>query len=92
MLPNGLYQSYDDGDFFNTENNLSSSTCSLINKNPDGSFKEVDSIIYFSNKKLRYIWEDDLQQFVKLSGLDENVECSYFYHQQGLSSTDQEKR
>ncbi|XP_015781531.1 probable cation-transporting ATPase 13A3 isoform X2 [Tetranychus urticae] len=58
----------------------------------DGAFRDADCFLYFDNKRIRYIWDEESQQFVKLSGLDKNVDCSFFYHQHGLSPEEQSKR
>lgn len=65
---------------------------SVVLNNSDGTFKDVDCVTYFENKKVRYIWVEEKQEFVKLTGLDVNVDCSFFYKQKGLSSSEQEKR
>ncbi|KAJ6225589.1 hypothetical protein RDWZM_004134 [Blomia tropicalis] len=45
----------------------------------DGNFENVNSILYFENKKVRYIWDNDVREFIKLHGLDKDVKCTYFY-------------
>lgn len=61
----------------------------LVRPGPEGQFKITDSLLYFDNKKVRYIWDSTLKIFVKLRGLDKNVPCSFFHHQTGLSALDQ---
>ncbi|XP_067135082.1 polyamine-transporting ATPase 13A3 isoform X1 [Centruroides vittatus] len=61
----------------------------LVQPGSEGQFEITDSLLYFDNKKVRYIWDSTLKIFVKLRGLDRNVPCSFFHHQTGLSSTEQ---
>lgn len=58
----------------------------------NGTFESVTSLTYFDNKKVRYIWQDEKKEFVKLTGLDKNVPCTYFYQQHGLSACEQANR
>ncbi|XP_076085924.1 polyamine-transporting ATPase 13A3-like isoform X2 [Mytilus galloprovincialis] len=51
-----------------------------------------DSLVkYFMVKKVKYVWNTEKSDFLKLKGLDENM-CSFFHESQGLSYTDQIKR
>ncbi|KAJ6225512.1 hypothetical protein RDWZM_004057 [Blomia tropicalis] len=45
----------------------------------NGNFENVNSILYFENKKVRYIWDNDVREFIKLHGLDKDIKCTYFY-------------
>ncbi|KAJ6221346.1 hypothetical protein RDWZM_007158 [Blomia tropicalis] len=56
------------------------------------NFANVNSIIYFENKKDRCIWNNDVREFIKLRGLNKDIKCIYFYQQKGLSSEDQKRR
>ncbi|XP_053210773.1 polyamine-transporting ATPase 13A3-like isoform X2 [Panonychus citri] len=76
----------------NSPTNHWSSSFDKPKKRSDGAFRDADCFSYFDNKRLRYIWDEESQSFVKLSGLDRNVDCSFFYHQHGLSPADQSKR
>lgn len=50
---------------------------------------EVDTVRYFSCRKIRFIWDPDLSQFYRLNGLDNEVPTSYFHQEKGLSSLEQ---
>ncbi|XP_074601834.1 polyamine-transporting ATPase anne boleyn isoform X2 [Brevipalpus obovatus] len=63
-----------------------------IYKSSEGGLGEPQDIIFFENKRLRYIWMNERQEFIRLSGLDVNVDCSFFYRQRGLSPLEQEER
>jgi len=43
----------------------------------------------FSYKKLRYVWDDEKRQFLRLNGLDALVDASCFHAQVGLSAYQQ---
>ena len=58
----------------------------------NGEFENVSSIIFFENKKVRYIWDKNLKEFCKIRGLDKDINCTYFYHQKGLSAEEQKRR
>lgn len=48
------------------------------------------SVRFFENKKVRYIWDDKINNFVKLRGLDKNVSFSQLQKMtQGLSKSEQ---
>lgn len=55
-------------------------------------FESSDSLRYFDNKKIRYLWNFENLEFEKLYGLDRNVVCSAFYQQNGLTANEQLKR
>ncbi len=55
-------------------------------------FESSDSLRYFDNKKIRYLWNFENLEFEKLYGLDRNVVCSAFYQQNGLTADEQLKR
>lgn len=80
--------------FYSQNENLDSttngSTFELLK--PNGQFEKVNSIVYFDNKKVRYVWDDDLKEFVKVTGLEKNVYCTYFYTQKGLDANRQKQR
>lgn len=67
-------------------------TIELLKPDGKGKFDAVDHLIFFVNKKVKYIWDDKLNQFTRVTGLDCNVPCSYFYSHNGLSVQDQENR
>jgi hypothetical protein len=55
-------------------------------------FESSDSLRYFDNKKIRYLWNFENLEFEKLYGLDRNVVCSAFHQQNGLTADEQLKR
>ncbi|UXI19428.1 aspartate aminotransferase [Sarcoptes scabiei] len=65
---------------------------SILLPGSNGCFNKVDSMIYFENKKVRYVWDKDLKEFVKIRGLDRNIKCTYFYNQKGLQEKEQSLR
>jgi len=67
-------------------------TIELLKPDGKGNFEVVDHLIYFVNKKVKYIWDEKLNQFIRVTGLDCNVACSYFYSHNGLSIQEQENR
>ena len=42
----------------------------------NGNFENVNSILYFENKKVRYIWDNDVRELIKLHGLDKDIKCT----------------
>lgn len=58
----------------------------------NGEFERTTSIIYFENKKVRYIWEKEAKEFVRIRGLDQDINCTYFYKQKGLGAGEQKRR
>ena len=67
-------------------------TIDLLKPDGRGKFEVVDHLIYFVNKKVKYIWDDQQNQFTRVTGLDSNMPCSYFYSNNGLSVQEQENR
>lgn len=63
----------------------------LLWPGPQGKLQEVDSIQFFENKKIKYLWDSKTKEYVKLRGL-ELVPCSYFYQQRGLLVSEQCQR
>ncbi|XP_050051478.1 polyamine-transporting ATPase 13A3 [Dermacentor andersoni] len=61
----------------------------LVMLKPGGSMQPAERLVYFENKKIRYIWDDELKAFARLRGFDKNVPCSYFHQQKGLSLQEQ---
>ncbi|XP_037566605.2 LOW QUALITY PROTEIN: polyamine-transporting ATPase 13A3-like [Dermacentor silvarum] len=61
----------------------------LVMLKPGGTLQPAESLVYFENKKIRYIWDDELKAFARLRGFDKNVPCSYFHQQKGLSLQEQ---
>ncbi|XP_055595755.1 polyamine-transporting ATPase 13A3 [Uranotaenia lowii] len=57
-----------------------------------GKFEHVTSIRYFSCKKLRYIWNQETNKFVKLKGLDVEVPSVAIHQNKGLSGYEQNIR
>lgn len=65
----------------------------LLLPKEDGSFESVDSITFFDNKKVRYIWSPERKNFVKVPSLDSlELECSFFHRLEGLTPEEQDKR
>ncbi|XP_075743945.1 putative cation-transporting ATPase 13A5 [Rhipicephalus microplus] len=61
----------------------------LVILKPGGSLQSIEELVYFENKKIRYIWDAELKAFTRLRGFDKNVACSYFHQQKGLSLPEQ---
>ncbi|XP_077509717.1 polyamine-transporting ATPase anne boleyn isoform X2 [Amblyomma americanum] len=61
----------------------------LVTLKPGGSLQSTDRLVYFENKKIRYIWDGDIKAFARLRGFDRNVPCSYFHQQKGISLQEQ---
>ncbi|XP_054165291.1 polyamine-transporting ATPase 13A3-like isoform X2 [Oppia nitens] len=72
--------------------NNSETTNSLVIPKPRGVFESTNSLTYFENKKVRYVWDSDERVFFKVRGLDSDIYCSYFYQQKGLTADEQETR
>lgn len=70
------------------------SVCSreLLRPRGNGTFETVETLTYFDNKKLRYIWNAYDEVFTKVPSLDNDIEVNYFYRQDGLPVSEQEKR
>ncbi|GAB1603544.1 probable cation-transporting ATPase 13A3 [Argonauta hians] len=52
----------------------------------------IQSVQYFVNKKLKYIWDSELGNYKKLRGLEEKTSLSFFHECKGLSSDEVIKR
>ncbi|RWS13255.1 cation-transporting ATPase 13A3-like protein [Dinothrombium tinctorium] len=65
---------------------------SFLMLNSNGNFKATNSIKFFENKKVRYLWDSDTSTFSKLTGLDNDIPCSYFHQQSGLNEEEQLQR
>lgn len=61
----------------------------LVTVNMGGALQPTECLVYFENKKIRYIWDPEVKAFSRLRGLDGNVPCSYFHQQNGLSLKEQ---
>ncbi|XP_014218278.1 probable cation-transporting ATPase 13A3 isoform X2 [Copidosoma floridanum] len=57
-----------------------------------GHFKEAQSIVMFTCKKLIYIWDTDRCEYLKLRGLDTGVLSSTLHQTPGLSAAQQSMR
>ena len=88
MSANSLKFEYSKG----KDSDNSSPTYNLIKPKPKGAFEATNCLVYFENKKVRYIWDTERREFVKVRGLDKHVYSSYFYQQKGLSLEEQNKR
>ncbi|XP_067658153.1 polyamine-transporting ATPase 13A3-like isoform X1 [Haliotis asinina] len=51
-----------------------------------------NKINYFITKKVKYIWDPERDEFIRLKGLEKDNPCSYFYQLKGLSYEDQQRR
>ena len=58
----------------------------------NGVFEPVDELVYFDSKKIRYIWNPEGENYIKVESLDVNTECSTFHRLNGLTTQEQEKR
>jgi cation-transporting ATPase 13A3/4/5 len=67
-------------------------THDLLRPRPNGLFEKVESITFFDNKKVRYLWSPDAGKFVRVSSFDKNIPCAYFHTQNGLSRDEQDRR
>ncbi|CAG2100693.1 unnamed protein product [Medioppia subpectinata] len=72
--------------------NNSNPSHSLVRPQPNGVFELTNTLTFFENKKVRYIWESEKGQFFKVRGLDSDIYCSYFYQQKGLIIEEQDSR
>lgn len=67
-------------------------THDLLRPRPNGLFEKVDCLLFFDNKKLRYLWTPEANKFLKVTAFDKNIDCVYFHSQNGLSSDEQNRR
>ncbi|CAG2164446.1 unnamed protein product [Oppiella nova] len=72
-------------------NNTNASQC-LVRPKSDGIFELTNTLTFFENKKVRYIWDSEKKEFFKVRGLDSDIYCSYFYQQKGLTIEEQNSR
>ena len=54
--------------------------------------REVSTYRFFCNKKVTYIWDPELQLFVDLKMLDNNVPLSFYHLQNGFTKQQQLSR
>lgn len=54
-----------------------------------GIFRELDKLLFFTCKKVTYIWDADKQEFVKLRGLDFGVASDVLHKSKPLSKSEQ---
>ena len=54
--------------------------------------REVSMYRFFRNKKVTYIWDPETHSFFKLRMLDNNVQLSFYHHQNGLNKKEQKSR
>lgn len=52
-------------------------------------FAEIETVRYFSCRKIRFIWDPDSCSFYKLNGLDSEVYTSYYHQERGLTALEQ---
>ncbi|KAI1285209.1 Polyamine-transporting ATPase 13A3 [Halotydeus destructor] len=64
----------------------------LVKPLAGGEFGKVDKLVYFETKEVRYMWDDQDNQFYRIHGLDRNIECSFYRDSDGLSSIEQDER
>ncbi|XP_044251355.1 polyamine-transporting ATPase 13A3 isoform X1 [Drosophila takahashii] len=55
-------------------------------------FKRCSSLRIFRCKQLVYAWNNSLNGFQRINGLDLNIPCSYYHQQRGLSVNEQISR
>ncbi|CAG9862547.1 unnamed protein product [Phyllotreta striolata] len=55
----------------------------------NGVFRDLERLIMFSCKKVTYVWDGDKQEFIKLTGLENNVPTEAFHNYQGLTAGEQ---
>ncbi|XP_068152364.1 LOW QUALITY PROTEIN: polyamine-transporting ATPase 13A3 [Drosophila tropicalis] len=55
-------------------------------------FRHCESLKIFRCKQLVYAWDTNINGFNKINGLDNNVPCSYFHQQRGLTVQEQLSR
>ncbi|KAF5284129.1 hypothetical protein FQR65_LT00129 [Abscondita terminalis] len=58
----------------------------------DGSVKNAEELTVVCCKKIWYVWDDEVEQFLRLSGLDKGYRCCDFYSFDGFSKEEQELR
>ncbi|KAK4878700.1 hypothetical protein RN001_011206 [Aquatica leii] len=54
-----------------------------------GIFREIDKLLLFTCKKVTYVWNTEVSEFVKLRGLDQHVTSEVLHKSKGLSSGEQ---
>ncbi|KAI1285205.1 Polyamine-transporting ATPase 13A3 [Halotydeus destructor] len=64
----------------------------LVKPLADGHFEEVDKLVYFQSKQVRYLWDDRSKLFSRIDGLDNNLECSFYHEVDGLTAAQQDER
>ncbi|BFZ23540.1 hypothetical protein BsWGS_26579 [Bradybaena similaris] len=68
----------------------------LFNKKQDvinyNAQNDENLIRYFVCKKIKYLWNPEMAQFVPLKGLDEGHKLTYFHNTNGLNQKEQFKR
>ncbi|XP_016944123.1 LOW QUALITY PROTEIN: polyamine-transporting ATPase 13A3 [Drosophila suzukii] len=55
-------------------------------------FKRCSTLRIFRCKQLVYAWNNNLNCFQRINGLDLNIPCSYYHQQRGLTATEQISR
>lgn len=58
----------------------------------EGGFESVDTLTFFENKKVRYVWYEKAGDFFKVNGIDKDIECCRFYELSGLTAYEQANR
>ncbi|XP_050414163.1 polyamine-transporting ATPase 13A3 isoform X2 [Patella vulgata] len=56
------------------------------------SLKDENLMHYFISMKVKYIWDGERNEFIKLRGLESGSTCAYLHRCNGLSLNDQIKR
>lgn len=64
----------------------------LLRPRANGLLEKVDSLTFFDNKKVRYLWTPDAAAFVRVSSFDKNIECTFFHSQRGLCREEEQRR
>lgn len=59
----------------------------------NGEFKKVGHLRTMKNKKCRYLWNEQEEKFIKVTGLDfGKIQCQTLHQHQGLSSEESKLR
>lgn len=54
-----------------------------------GIFRELDKLVMFTCKKVKYIWDSQKGEFVKLRGLDRGVSSEVLLRSKGLTKNEE---
>lgn len=54
-----------------------------------GIFRELSQLLFFTCKKVTYVWDDEKREFMKLKGLDQGVSSEVLHRSKPLSKDEQ---